>query len=384
MNPASPLDTIYYIKLPENFKLSRNAMHIDPTIPVPVQKKDRDAPGTFDPGELTQEQILAGILTVLAYDPQNEHTGYYRSVLKEARPEIKKELSEAAILKAKNEDYDIAEEIFAALRGFDPEDMVTVLNTALFLDERANSYRRSGLNEDADAYDHDALEYYRQAMDADPAIPDAFFNAGFFYMKQHNFHDAKDSFETYLALTCDMKDEELGENGIYKKERSQEILDNIKSQNMDDEHFKAAYDYISSGQETKGLDEIKIFIKSNPHVWNAWFMLGWGLRRLERYADAKQAFLEALNCPGGDHNSDTYNELAICCMEEKNFKEAKKCLENALSLEPESTKIMSNLGYLALKQGNTEEAQKYFTSALAYDPDDKIAKAELEKLEKQS
>lgn len=382
MNPTSPLDTIYYIELPENFQLSRNAMHIDPSIPLPVQKKDRDAPGTFNPEELTQEQILAGILTVLAYDPHNEHVAYYRSILKEARPGIKKELSEAAILKAKNEDYDIAEEIFAALRGLDPDDMVTVLNTALFLDERANSYRRSGLNEDADAYDHDALEYYRQAMDADPAMPDAFFNAGFFYLKQHNFHDAKDCFETYIALTCDIKDEELGENGIYKKERSQEILDNIKNQNMDDVRFKSAYDYISSGQEEKGLEEIRKFIQSNPHVWNAWFMLGWGLRRLERYADAQQAFLEALNSPGGDRNSDTYNELAICFMEQKNFKEAKKCLENALSLEPDSTKIMSNLGFLALKEGNVEEAQKYFTSVLAYDPDDKIAKAELEELEK--
>jgi tetratricopeptide (TPR) repeat protein len=384
MNPSSPLDTIYYIQLPENFQLSRNAMHIDPSIPLPVQKKDKDAPGTFNAEELTQEQILAGILTVLAYDPQNGHTDYYRSILREARPEIKKELSEAAVLKAKNEDYEIAEEIFAALRGYDPDDMVTVLNTALFFDERANSYRRSGLNDDADAYDHDALEYYKQAMDAEPAVPDAFFNAGFFYLKQHNFHDAKDCFETYLALTCDIKDEELGENGIYKKERSQEILDNIKSQNMDDERFKTAYEYISSGREEQGLEEIKKFIQANPHVWNAWFMLGWGLRRLERYKDAKQAFLEALNCQGGDRNSDTYNELAICFMEEKNFKEAKKCLENALSLEPDSTKIMSNLGFLSLKEGKTEEAQKYFTAVLACDPDDKIAKAELEELEKHS
>ena len=35
----SPLDTIYYIQLPEDFKPSAKAMHIDPTIPVPVQKK---------------------------------------------------------------------------------------------------------------------------------------------------------------------------------------------------------------------------------------------------------------------------------------------------------------------------------------------------------
>lgn len=382
MNPSNPLDTIYYIKLPEGFSLSRNAMRIDPEIPLPVQKKAGDAPGTFNAEELTQEQILAGILTVLAYDKHNEHTDYYRALLQKARPNIKRELSEGAILKAKNEDYDIAEEMFSALRGLDPDDMTTVLNTALFFDERANSYRRSGLNEDADAYDNDALGYYKAAMDAEPAIPDAFFNAGFFYLKQYAYREAKDCFETYIALTCDVPDASLGENGIYKKERAQEIVDNIRNQNMDDAHFKAAYDLISSGQEEKGLEEIKRFIKTNQKVWNAWFMLGWGLRRLGRYENAEQAFLESLACPGGETNCDTYNELAICRMEQNDLAGAKRYLSRALSLDPENTKIISNLGFVALKENDGEKAKQYFAAALEIAPDDKIAASELLKLEK--
>jgi tetratricopeptide (TPR) repeat protein len=380
MKSSSPLDTIYFITLPENFKLAKKAMHIDPAIPLPVQKKDKDSPGSFNMEELTQEQILAGILTILAYDKENQNIDYYRSILRQARPDIKKELTEAAILKAKNEDFDIAEEIFSALRGLEPDDMVTTLNTALFLDQRAESYRRSGLHEDADACDAEALGYYKQAQEADPPIPDAFFNAGFFYLKQRDFHSAKDCFETYIALTCDISDEELGKSGIYKKERAQEMLENIRNQNMDDVQFKAAYDLISHGEEEKGLEQIRIFLQKNPHVWNAWFMLGWGLRRLGRYTDAQQSFLKAIEY-GGDKNSDTYNELSICYLELKNYKEARKCLENALSLEPESTKIMSNLGYLELKLGRIAEAQKYFETVLEYDPDDKIAKQELEKLE---
>ena len=107
--PNSPLESIYFISIPEGFELSKNAMQIDVTIPLPVQKKDKDAPGQFNPKELTPEQILAGILTVLAYDKHNEHLQYYRSILTQARPDIKKELSEAAILKVKNEDFEIAE-----------------------------------------------------------------------------------------------------------------------------------------------------------------------------------------------------------------------------------------------------------------------------------
>ena len=382
MNPSNPLESVFYISIPENFVASDEAFKIDPKIMLPVQKKPDEAPGSFNPSEITTEQILAGILTVLAYDKKNEHLDYYRSIIKKVKPDIKKELCEAAILKTKNEDFDLAEEIFLALNGLDPEDSAIILNLALFLDQRADSYRNSGLNEDADAYDNDAGEYYASAMNAEPPLPDAFFNAGFYYMKQHKYREAKDAFETYIALTCDVSDDELGENGIYKKERAQEILDNIKNQNMDDEAFRAAYDFISKGQEEKGLEEIRRFLQNNPKVWNAWFMLGWGLRRLERYSDAKMAFLEALKC-GGDCNSDTYNELSLCYVQEKAFGEAKDALLKAMALEPESTKIISNLGYLALAQGNKEEARKFFTTVLEYDANDRIAAAELMKLEQE-
>ena len=381
MSGSERLETIYYINIPENFSLSKNAMHIDKSIPLPAQKKDNDSADNFNMAELTEEQILSGILTVLAYDKKNEHLDYYRSIIKEARPNLKQELSAAAILKTKNQDFDIAEEIWLALRGFDPEDVAITLNTALFFDQRADSYRQSGLNEDADAYDADAEEYYKMAMEADPPPPDAFFNAGFFYLKSHDFFNARGCFESYLALTCDAKDEDLGENGVYKKERAQQIINEIQNGNMDDSRFKNAYKLIQSGQEEKGLEELRVFLSHNPDVWNAWFMLGWGLRRLGRYADAEGAFAKALEC-GGDQNSDCYNELSICCMEQGKFDEAKSRLLQALALAPEDTKIISNLGYAALKSGDVSEAQKYFQTVLEYDPDDKIAAMELERLER--
>ena len=380
MNPKNPLDSIYFIDLPENFSLSDAAFPIDKTIQLPVQQKDSDAPGFFNPSEITMEQILAGILTVLAYDRKNPNLDYYRSILKKAKPNIKQELCEAAILKTKNEDFELAEEIFMALHGFDPEDVAIVLNMALFLDQRADSYRRAGLFEDADAYDADAESYYIQAMEAEPPLPDSFFNAGFFYLKQHKYREAKDSFETFVALNAGATEEELGENGQYKLGRAQEIIENINNQNMDDERFKNAYDLISSGQEEKGLEEIRVFLQNNPKVWNAWFLLGWALRKLERFEDAKQAFLEALKY-GGETNPDTYNELSLCLVAEKKFDEAKQALQKAMAIDPDNTKIISNLGYIALAQGNNEEARKCFSIVLELDPKDAIAAAELDKLE---
>ena len=381
MNAVNSLESVFYISMPENFKLSDESFQIDTSIQLPVQKKDSDAPGVFNPSEITAEQILAGILTVLAYDRKNEHLDYYRSLLLKAKPEIKKELCEAAILKTKNEDYDLAEEIFLALIGLDPEDEAIILNMALFLDQRADSYRRAGLFDDADAYDADAYAYYKQAMDSDNPIPDAYFNVGFYFMKQYKYREAKDSFETYLALTCDYSDEDMGENGVYKKERAQEILNEIKNQNMDDVRFQNAFDLISKGEDEKALEEIRLFLQNNPEVWNAWFMLGWALRKMGRFEDAKQAFLEAIKF-GGDKNADTLNELALCSIQLNEFSLAKKYLLDAFALEPESTKIISNLGYLALAEGNKQEARNYFATVLEYDSNDKIAAAELLKLEK--
>ena len=177
----------------------------------------------------------------------------------------------------------------------------------------------------------------------------------------------------------DTKDEELGENGIYKKQRAAEIIRDIENRNLDDELFKSAYDLICNEEEEKGLDKIRQFLEKNPKIWNAWFLLGWGLRRLGRYEDAKQAFDETVKL-GGD-NCDTFNELAICQMELGDLKGSKKTLLKAFQLEPENTKIMSNLGFVSLKEGDIESARGYFTAVLEFDPEDKIALSALSQLE---
>ena len=381
MNPKNPLDSIFYISIPEDYTFSHEAMKVDAKIPLPVQKKDGQEDKTPDLNDITTEQILAGILTVLAYDHHNENLEYYRTVIKNARPNVLKELGETAVLKARNEDFELAEEIFMALLGLEPDNASIILNMALFLDTRADNYRRSGLEEDADAYDADALKYYKRAMEAEPPIPDAYFNAGFYYLKQNNYREAKDCFDSYITLTCETPDEELGEEGIYKKERAQEILNNISKTNMDDVHFQKAYELISKGKEKEGMDEILYFIKNNPKVWNAWFMLGWALRKIERFTDAKNAFEESLKCPEGDKNAETYNELALCLLQEKDFDGAEKNMMKSFELDPENTKVISNLGYLALARGDKEMAQKYFTTVLEYAPNDAIAASELAKLE---
>ena len=50
-------------------------------------------------------------------------------------------------------------------------------------------------------------------------------------------------------------------------------------------------------------------------------------------------------------------------------------------MDSENTKIISNLGCLCLKMNQNEEARKYFEVVLEIDPDDKIAIAQIAKLD---
>ena len=378
---AKALDSVYFAKIPEGTVFSAKALKIDPAIPLPIQKKNLTDPVETDAANLSEEQILSGILAILAYDRGNEYASYYRDLICKVRPNIKKELAEAAILKARDEDWETTEEIWLSVEGLDPEDRAVTLNKAVFFDQRADSLRRNSLEEDADAYDDLALENYRKALECADEIPDAYFNAGFFYLKKRDYSEAKACFESYIAVLDGVSDETLGENGIYKRERAQELVWKIANRNLENEHFKRAHELIEQGREQEGIEEIRKFLVDNPAVWNAWFLLGWGLRRLGRFADAKAAFLKAQECEGGDENADTLNELAICQMETGEIGVAKRTLQEALQLDGDNTKIIANLACLCQKMGNVDEAVRYFRVVLELDPKDKIAQDQLARLE---
>lgn len=145
-----------------------------------------------------------------------------------------------------------------------------------------------------------------------------------------------------------------------------------------DELFTEARSAIEEGDIERGLDAIRAFIEKNPQVWNAWFLLGWGLRRSCRWADAEVAFREAAELRG-ETDADTRNEIAICLMEQGDLKAARKELETALHADPENTKIISNLGVLSLKAGDAAEAAGFFRTVLELDPDDAGAREFLER-----
>jgi tetratricopeptide (TPR) repeat protein len=207
-----------------------------------------------------------------------------------------------------------------------------------------------------------AAAAYEKAMSLEPPFPDAFFNAAFFYMEEKNYRRALECFSRYAELG---EDEE-------KNGQARAIIKEITHNGLDDECFSEAYDAIKNGRETEGMENIKDFIERYPAVWHGWFMLGWALRKLERWQDGAAAFQKAVDL--GGTASDTRNELAICLMETGGIAAARRELETALRDDPENIKIISNLGVLALKSGDTEQAKAFFRAVLELDSGDPVAR----------
>jgi tetratricopeptide (TPR) repeat protein len=338
---------------------------IDPAIPIPVELPPGE--NTLNLENLSWEMILAGMIRIVASSalrPAELDEGdldYYRRFVLAVKPGIMGEFTEAAVLKARNGDYNLALEIIAALEGIFPLAPEVVLNRALILESRAEALEQAGREKEADAQNTLVCEAYERLLSWNPPFSNAHFNAGFFYMKRRNFDKARQCFSAYVSLAEDSE----------KKNRAFFFLQEIESRGLDDEIFREAYDSIRMGDAEQGLLKVKDFLQRHSDVWNGWFILGWALRKLGRWEDGAAAFRKTIEL-GGD-NSDTRNELAICLMEQKNYAAARKELEAALREEPENVKVISNLGVLAMRKGDNDKAAAFFRTVLELEPEDPIA-----------
>jgi len=367
---ADHLDSIVYIEIPEQIAHHLGHLDID-EIPagtrLPVEKPSEH--GTLSPEDISIEAIVAGMLKVLAFDRDHRDTDLYRTLVYAIKPEIFSELAETGIITARNGNHELAEEIFLALVGLDPDRIEGPVNLAINFEQRADACEAIGETADADEFRRRAGTLYRDLLRSDIDVPlDVRLNAGLFFVKIHEYESGRDQLAYYVAHSEDTE----------KAARAQRILERLENQNLLDRLFKEAYDAIRNGDEEAGIERINEFIDRYPDVWNAWFLLGWGNRRLGRYEDAASAFDRAVDL--GADTADAYNELAICRLELGEYAESRRNLDIALSMEPENAKIISNLGVLALRQEDFDAARRFFETVQVFQPDDPIAAEYLEQI----
>lgn len=183
------LESLLYVTIPNDLA-KKTISEIDCSIPLPVQLPESYARDTFKLEDLEPEMILAGMLTVFAYDRENIHINYYRKIFMLLRPNIRKEMTEAAIIKSKNGEFDTAEELLSALEGLFPEDKITKLNLALLMEDRASLCETAADYDSALLYTEKAEALYNYLISAEPPLPDAFFNAAYFFTQRGNYEKA--------------------------------------------------------------------------------------------------------------------------------------------------------------------------------------------------
>jgi len=366
MNEKARLSSVGYVSIAGTNQRQIGSFTLDPDILLPIEMLPGAA--TMKSSELSWEAIVAGALKVLAWDPENLHTDYYRRFVLAVKPDIREEFTHLGILKARDGDAELAIEVFRALEGLFPDDAATALNLALVYEERARQHEKRDNDEGAEEYLGLAFEAYKRALAADPSEPTIHYNLAFFYLHQRSFEKAREHLQVFVKTGSDEK----------RLSEAKRIIREIDAQGLIDGLFKKAFDAIRMGKEKEGIGYIEGFIASRPDFQNAWFLLGWAHRRLGEFAEGKEAFLKALSL--GTAHADLLNELAICLMELGEMAESEKRLLEALKIEPENTKVISNLGIVALKAGNREEALGFFRTVLEIDPEDRIAARYLETL----
>jgi Flp pilus assembly protein TadD len=360
------LANVAYVSIAQTTQRQIGDFTLDPAILLPVDLPDGATAITA--GELTWEAIVAGTLKVLAWDPGNEHAEYFRRFVLAVKPDIKVEFTGIGIAKARAGEAEVAIEIFRALEGVFPEDALPRMNLALAYEEKARRLEKLEKAEEAEESLGLAFECYKAALAADPSEPAIHYNMAYFYLHQRSFEKAREHLDVFVKSSDDER----------RVREARRIIREIDDQGLVDGLFQKAFDSIRMGHEADGIETITSFLSSRPSVQNAWFLLGWAHRRLAQYTEGRDAFLKALEL--GAAHADLLNELSICLMELGEVVESRRRLEQALALEPENTKVISNLGIVALKTGNREEALGFFRTVLEIEPDDRIAARYMEDL----
>ena len=368
MDKGFPPVRLGFVSIAGTTQRAIGGFSLDPAIPLPVEIAPGDEVTTTK--DLAWEAIVAGTMKFLAREPGHEHADYYRRFVLAVRPDIRAEFTGAGILTARNGNHELAIEIFRALEGLFPGDAVTALNLALAHDGRARAFERAGREDSADEAREAAFEAYKRALAADPGEPAVHYNLAYFHLHQRSFEKAREHFAAFARLSDDAA----------KRAEALRIVKEIDAQGLADGLFKLAYDCIRMGREEEGVANARRFLETHPDAWNAWFLVGWGCRRMGRWAEGREAFEKAIVL--GGPQPDPLNELAICQMELGELVESGSTLRAALALEPENTKIISNLGVVALRRQRVEEALGFFRTVRELDPADPIARGYLDTLEK--
>ncbi|MCY1152264.1 MAG: tetratricopeptide repeat protein [Sphaerochaetaceae bacterium] len=357
MKNTEKLKGIVFINLPKSLEKEIDGFKLDSSIALPIQLEDGKT--EIEQNDITIERIVAGMIKIVAWDPSNTHFEYYRDFVLAAQKDAINQLNLAAIAKQKAEDFEFSEELFIAVNHLAPQP-ASYINLAIHYSTQATKTKDISQTQ-YDYFQQKAFDTLNEGLENFKDNPDLLCEIGYFHVYQNNIEAARDNLEKFVELASD--DDK-------RKDQVKKILSDISEKIKDDAKLLEAYDQINLCNEDKAIEILDDFLKDNPDVWNAHFFKGWALRRQEKFAEAKPCFLEAMKL--GECNSEIYNELAICALEEGQRELALFYLDTAIDLEPENLTLLTNYALLNLEDKNYDKARYLLEKSRLIDENDPL------------
>ncbi len=361
------LDKITYITLPPSFMVDLGPLKMDPAIKLPFSiPENREK---LEKEDYTVQNLMSGLITVVAFDEKNENIDYYKSLIPAIDRDIVDKLNTAAIAKEQKKDYEFALLLFKAVYNLRPDNESCINLATLY----------SYMAVDAASKGDDNKEYIKNARDTLLSgikkfgeTEELLYELASFEAFMANLDEAKEYILRYLETAPE------GE----RKEEIKKLYSEVSFKIDNKEKIEEAYDFLSMGESDRALPIIEGFIKENPKMWNGYFLKGWALRIKKEYEEAVKCFMKCLEM--GISNAEIYNELSLCELSSGKRELAEIYLETAYDLDEENLTVITNLAYLMLEDGEFDRAREYLEKARYIASNDTIVDALIRKYEEKT
>jgi tetratricopeptide (TPR) repeat protein len=324
-------------------------------VPFPLYVQD---PTAISPDQITLENIMTGIISLVTSQPDHEHADYYKNLLLTIKPDIESQFTNMAAIALQDEKFDEAMEMYRFLLILNPGSLTYNLHIAVCYEEMANYHLQYGHEEQATTMEEIAFEHYKLVDSHPDRDAEACYHLGRFYLSRDNYQKALPFFEEFLSLS---DDEDL-------RADVQSVIGQIAAEGIDDEDYQTAMEYFHADKCESAIGFINRYIERYPDSWHGHYLKGALFRKLGRYDDALISLEKAIDM--NDQSPDIYNEEGLCYLNTGVFHKAEVSFYRALKIVPEDAAVLSNLAILSYRRGNIDEALSYCDVILDGNPED--------------
>lgn len=185
---------------------------------------------------------------------------------------------------------------------------------------------------------HEAIDYFRKAVEDNPRYDRAYFGMGLCYSKLNLYQDAVDAFKEVIRIRPNLAEAHISLGFAYGKlDRYQEAIESFKEGiRIKPNEFRAygglGMVYYKTGRNHEAMEAFNQVIRINPNNATGYDNRGYLYLDSGRYDSAIEDFKKAIELD--KYKADPYIGLSIVYFRQKKTEEAKNYYKKASEIEP--------------------------------------------------